>query len=155
MLEQAERQFKELLNSKDKKQQGPAVARLQQLVACLDERTDPQSRGFLLKCFENAAAFAAIKSEPSGTDLNESDCARARRRGTPKMQQQLVAAPQDADRRHARHPRFSRPAAIMSPADFYKEFSPLLKDLLEKRGKKNSLEHDRGTALLSALTTDN
>jgi hypothetical protein len=153
VLEQAEQQVKELLSSKDKKQQGSAVARLQQLVACLDERTDAKAEAFLLSCFEKSAAFTAIKSEPSGSDLNES-IAHVLSRGTPKMRQQLVAAQKTLSGSMLSSAIYAA-RAIMSPPDFYEEFSPLLKGLAQKRGKKNSLEHDRGTALLSALTTDN
>jgi len=53
----------------ESKEQGAAVSRLQQLVSCLDEREDAKAEAFLLKCFENAKAFEAIKSEPAGSDL--------------------------------------------------------------------------------------
>ena len=44
--------------------------------------------------------------------------------------------------------------AVMEPADFYNEFSPILKGLSEKRGKKNDLDQARARALLSALTAN-
>jgi hypothetical protein len=56
-LEQAEQQLAEVLKLKDKKLQGPAMDRLQQLVSSLDERSDPKAEAFLLTCFEHAAAL--------------------------------------------------------------------------------------------------
>lgn len=149
VLEQAESYFKEVLGCKDKKLQGRAVNHLQQLIACLEERTDPQAEAFLLKCFDNASAFAAIKSEPSGSDLNE-QVAQILSHGTVKMQQRLVAD-------HKRltggmlSPAIYAARATLAPADFFKEFSPLLKPLADKRTKKNSEEHNRATALQVAL----
>lgn len=149
-LEQAEQQLAELLKTKDKKVQGAAVNRLQQLVSCLEERKDARAEAFLLRCFENATAFAAIKSEPSGADLNEC-VAHVLARGTPKMQKRLVTA-------HATLTGGTLPPALlaaratMTSADFYGEFSPLLKGLSEKRTKKNSAEQERATALLGVLT---
>jgi hypothetical protein len=40
----------------------------------------------------------------------------------------------------------------MTPADFYKQFSPLLKGLSEKKTKKNAAEHERAEALVGVLT---
>ena len=152
VLEQAEQQFAELLKSKDKKVQGAAVERLQQLVSCLDERTDVKAEAFLLRCFENAPAFAAIKSEPSGSDLNEL-VADVLAQGTPKMQRQLVAAHKTLTG-GALSPAIFAARATMTPDDFYKEFSPLLKGVSEKRTKKNSAEHDRAAALLGVLSSE-
>src|SRR5262245_23705860 len=50
-LEQAEQQLAEVLKLKDKKLQGPAVNRLQQLVSSLDGSSDRISEAFLLLCF--------------------------------------------------------------------------------------------------------
>ena len=152
LLEQAEQQAKELLASKEKKEQGKAVGRLQRLISCLEERTDPQFEAFLLQCFDNGQAFAAIKSEPSGAELNDL-VAVVLAHGTPKMQQQLFAS------RHTLTGGMLMPAlfaarAVMEPADFYNEFSPILKGLSEKRGKKNDLDQARARALLSALTAN-
>jgi hypothetical protein len=152
VLERAEQELAELLKSKDKKVQGAAVSRLQQLVSCLKDRKDAKAEAFLLRCFGSAQALAAIKSEPSGADLNEW-VAHVLARGTPKMQKRLAAA-------HATlsggmlPPAMLAARATITPADFYNEFSPLLKGLSEKRTKKNSAEHDRATALLAVLQAD-
>src|SRR3954466_6929158 len=58
VLEQAEAQLADLLKSRDKAQQCVAVVRLEQLVTCLEERTDAKAEAFLLKCFEKAPALA-------------------------------------------------------------------------------------------------
>src|SRR5688572_25546496 len=63
VLEEAEQWLATLLKTKDKKEQGAAVNRLQQLVSCLEERKDAKAEAFLLKCFANAKPFEAIKSE--------------------------------------------------------------------------------------------
>ncbi len=152
VLEQAEQQVKELLSSNDKKEQGKAVLRLQRLIGCVEERTDAKAEAFLLRCFHDAAAFAAIKSEPSGADLNDL-VAAVLSQGTPKMQQQLFAA-QKTLTGGMLSPALFAGRAVMEPADFYEEFSPILKGISEKRGKKNSVDRERASALLSALLLD-
>lgn len=152
VLEQAEAQLAELPKLKDKKQQGPAVNRLQQLVTCLEERTDAQAEAFLLKCFDGAPALAAIKSEPSGADLNEL-VANVLSRGTPKMRQRLFAA-HETLAGGMLPPAIFAARATLAPAAFYDEFSPLLNGLSDKRTKKNSAAHDRADALLAVLTSD-
>jgi hypothetical protein len=151
-LEQAEQQLADVLKLKDKKLQGPAVDRLQQLVSSLDEHSDPNAEAFLLRCFEHADALGAIKSEPSGADLNEL-VARLLSQGTAKMQRRLVAAHKTMAGGMLASALFAA-RATMTPAEFYEEFSPLLKGLSEKRAKKNSAEHDRGQALLAVLNSD-
>jgi hypothetical protein len=151
-LEQAEQQLAEVLKLTDKKLQGPAVDRLQQLASSLDERSDPKAEAFLLTCFEHADALATIKSEPSGADLNEL-VAHLLSLGTVKMQRRLVAAHKTLAGGMLLSALFAA-RATMTPAEFYEEFSPLLKGLSEKRTKKNSAEHDRGQALLAALNSD-
>src|SRR5215470_16126984 len=150
-LEQAEQQLAEVLKLKDKKLQGPAVNRLQQLVSSLDER-DPKAEAFLLTCFEHADALATIKSEPSGADLNEL-VAHLLSQGTAMMQRRLVAAHKTLAGEMLSSALFAA-RATMTPAEFYEGFSPLLKGLSEKRSKKNSAEHDRGQGLLAALNSD-
>src|SRR5215470_16690093 len=151
-LEQAEQQLAEVLKLKDKKLQGPAVNRLQQLVSSLDERSDPKAEAFLLTCFEHADALDTIKSEPSGADLNEL-VAHLLSQGTVKMQRRLVAAHKTLAGGMLLSALFAA-RATMTPAEFYEGFSPLLKGLSEKRTKKNSADHDRGQALLAALNSD-
>lgn len=151
VLEQAEKQFAETLKCKDAKLQGPAVNRLRHLVACLDQRTDAKAEAFLLRCFENAAAFAKFKSEPSGTDLNEL-IAHVLSEGTPKMQQQLVAAHKTLSGGMLLSSIIAA-RATMTSADFHEEFSPLLKEPAEKRARKSSEERDRATALIDVLTS--
>jgi hypothetical protein len=150
VLEQAESQFAELLKTKDKKLQGPMVARLQQLVSCLEDRTDAKAEAFLLKCFEQAPALAGIKSEPSGGDLNEL-VAHVLSVGTAKMQRQLVAAHKTLGGQMLSSALFAA-RATLTPAAFYDEFGPVLKGLAEKRTKKNATEHDRAQALSGVLT---
>lgn len=151
-LEQAELQLAEVLKLKDRKLQGPAVDRLQQLVSSLDERSDPKAEAFLLKCFEHADALGAIKSEPSGADLNEL-VAQLLSQGTAQMQRRLAAAYRTLAGGMLPSALFAA-RATMTPAEFYEEFSPLLQGISEKRTKKNSADHDRGQALLAALNSD-
>src|SRR4051794_25546530 len=91
VIEQAEGQLAELLKTKDKKQRGPMVTRLEQLVACLDGLAAAKAEAFLLRCFDSAPALAAIKSEPSGSDLNDL-IAQVMSRGSPALQRRLAAA---------------------------------------------------------------
>ena len=152
VLEQAETQLADLLKLKDKAQQGPAILRLEQLVTCLEERTDAKAQAFLLKCFEEAPALAAIKSEPSGADINEL-LAHVLSQGTPKMRQQLVAAHKTLIGGMLSSAIFAA-RAIQSPAKFHEEFSPFLKGLSDKRTRKSSAEHDRAAAVMDVLSAD-
>jgi hypothetical protein len=149
VLAQADAVFAELLQIKNKDHQGVAVTRLQHLVACLDERTDTKAEPFLLKVFEHAGKLEAIKSEPSGTDLNEL-IARVLARGTMKMQKALVASHKTL-KGGSLPPAMFAARIIMAPAAFYDEFNGLLKAIPEKRTKKTSEEQDRATALLGVL----
>ncbi|HEX8339810.1 MAG TPA: hypothetical protein VF624_02770 [Tepidisphaeraceae bacterium] len=151
-LQQAEEQLTELLDLKDKKLQGPAVTRLQQLVSCLADRTDASAEAFLLRCFDSGPALAGIKSEPSGTDLNEL-VAHVLSRGTPGMRKGLVAAQQTLSGSALSSAIFAA-RAMMTSAAFYDEFSPVLNGLSDKHGKKSSPDQERAAALLRALTSD-
>jgi hypothetical protein len=151
VLEQAEAQYALLRSTTDKVEQGPAVIRMQQLVSCLDKRTDAPAEAFLLKCFDNAKTFSAIKSEPSGSDLNEM-VAQVLSVGTPKMRQRLIAAHPSLEGGML-PPAIAAARDIMSPADFYTEFSPLMKAIPEKPTKKNTVQKERASALLGALTS--
>jgi hypothetical protein len=150
VLDEAEQSLATLLKTKDKKEQGAAISRLRQLVSCLDERKDAKAEAFLLKCFENAKTLATIKSEPSGADLNEL-VAHVLAQGTPTMQKQLVKA-YGSLTGGMLSPAIFAARATMTPADFFKEFSPSLTGLSEKRAKKNSAERERAEALVSVLT---
>ena len=149
VLAQAEEQFAATLKLKDAKEQAPAVDRMHYLLSCLEGRKDPAAEAFILKCFDNTKAFAAIKSEPSGGDVNE-HVARILSHGTPAMQKKLVA-----EQANLAGPMLSSAIyaarAIMPPADFYREFAPLLKGLTSKRGKKGG-ENERGVILADILT---
>ncbi len=153
VLEQAEKQFEESLKCKDAKKQGPAIERLQQLALCLGDRADEKAEAFLLRCFNSAEAFAAIKSEPSGTDLNEL-IGHLMSKGTPKMRQQLVANHKTLGGEIFSAAIYAA-RSLLSPAAFYEDFSPLLKRLAEKGGKKNSADYERAQILKVMLTTRN
>lgn len=152
VLAQAEAQVAELLACKEAKLQGPQVGRMQQLVMCLDGRSDEKAEAFVLRCFEKARAFSAIKSEPSGADLNEV-VAHVMVEGTPRMQRQLVAEHKSLAGGAFTSAVFAA-RATLPPDGFFAEFSPLLKAGLPKRGKKMSAEQERGAALASVLTWD-
>ena len=151
VLEQAEQQLAELLKTKDKKRQGEIVSHLRELVSCLEDRTDVKAEAFLLKCFDHAAALGAVKSLPSGADLNEW-VAHVLAKGTPKMQKRLVESHKTLTGGML-PPALYAARATMTPAKFYEEFSPLLKALAEKKGKKGP-ERERAEALLGVLTAE-
>jgi len=151
VIDEAEQWLATLLKTKDKKEQGSAVNRLQQLVSCLDERKDAKAEAFLLKCFQNAKGFEAIKSEPAGSDLNEF-VAHVLAKGTPRMQKELVKAYATLTGGML-PPAVFAARATMTPEDFYREFSSQLKGLSEKRTKKNNAEQERAQALVGALMT--
>lgn len=146
VLAQADRHLADTLATKDPKKQGPAIARLQHLVLSLEGRADAEA--FLLRCFDAAPAFAKMKSTPSGLDFNEL-LAHVLARGTPKTRERLAAA-YDSLAGGMLGPAIDAARETMTPAQFYKEFSPLLASLTAKRGKKGA-ERERAEALASVL----
>lgn len=148
-LNQAEQQLAEVLRLRDGKLQGPAVERLGQLLMALDARADPGAEALLLECFGHADALAAIRSEPSGTDLNEM-VAGLMSRGPATTQMRLAAA-HPTLRGAMLPPALIAARATMTAAAFYMQFSPLLKGLSDKRSSRSNDGHERGRALLAAL----
>lgn len=149
VLEQAEEQLAELLKLKDKKQQGTAIARLQKLICCLNERSDSKTEAFLLRLFEHSGTFAKITSEPSGTDLNEL-LAHVLSRATTKTRQALVAGQAELTGPMLTS-AFVAARATMTPAQLFTTFAPSLKAVGEKRTKKNAAEFDRAQAILNGI----
>lgn len=147
LLEQAEQQIAELKKTKDKKEQGPAVERLMQLLLCLEHRTDAGAESFLLKCFDHAKAFASIKSEPSGMDLNEL-VAYILSQGTEKMQR-AVADQEKALSDGMLAYAFLAARATLTPIAFYEKYSPTMAGIGQKGTKKKNAE-----ILVNILTTE-
>jgi hypothetical protein len=148
VLEQAEAHWTLTLKCKEKKDQAAAITRMQQLVSCLEWRSDAKTESFLLNCLKSAGVVAAIKSEPSGSDLNEL-IAHILAHGTPRMQQRLAAAHASLGGEMLSSAIFAA-RATMTPDAFYREFRPLLKPMEEKRAKKD----ERRDALIEVLRSD-
>lgn len=147
VLAQADRQLAGTLATKDPKEQGPAITRLQHLVLSLEGRTDANTEGYLLRCFDAVPALAKMKSTPSGQDFNEL-LAHVLARGTPTTRQRLVAAHKTLTVGML-PPALDAARQTMSPADFYSEFNSMLAGLKRKKGT----EHDRAEALAGALAS--
>ena len=148
VLEQAEKQLGELLKSKDKKEQEAGAVRLQQLIVCLENRTDAGAEAFVLKCFEN---MAALRAKASGADQNEL-IAQAMSRGTPKMQQKLIATHKTLVGEGMLSHAIIAARAAMTPAEFFNEFSPSLKGYTQKRTKKAGSDAQRAEILLGVVS---
>ena len=73
VVDEADAQANLLLagKEKDKKEQGKQVDRLLSLLECLRGRDDKQTDAFLTKWFARREEFSAIKSEPSGADIQQ------------------------------------------------------------------------------------
>lgn len=147
VLAQADRQLACTLATKDPKEQGPAITRLQHLVRSLDGRTDANAEGYLLRCFEAVPVLAKMKSTPSGQDFNEL-LAHVMARGTPATRQRLVAAHKTLTGGML-PPALDAARQTMTPADFYKEFNAMLSGLARKKGA----EHERAEALAGVLAS--
>ncbi|MBY0262571.1 MAG: hypothetical protein K2Q20_09520, partial [Phycisphaerales bacterium] len=148
LLAQTDRQLADTLAEKDAKLQGPAMERLRRLVGALGGQTDAKAEALLLKCFDAIPALMKIKSTPSGQDVSET-LVHVLARGTPTTRRRLVAA-------HATltgamlAPTYNAARQILTPAEFYKQFSPLLAGLSPKRGRKGA-DHERAEALVRSL----
>jgi hypothetical protein len=147
VLAKAEEQLASTLTIKEAKQQGAAIERMRHLLQSLEGRTEAKTEAFLLRCFDAVPLFAKIKSEPSGQDFNEL-LARVLARSTQKTRELLAAAHKTLSS-DMLHPAFEAARETMTPAAFYKEFSPSLAGLA-KRGKKGA-EYERAEALQAAL----
>jgi hypothetical protein len=150
---QVNEQFAALHKTNDKAKQGAAISRLQRLLACLGERTDAETEALLLRCFDESASLSRIKSEPSGSDLNEL-VASLMAHATPKTREQLIAA----------HASLSGPPFVsalfaarlsMSPNKFYDTFAPVLKPPSAKLKiwKKSAPDPQRAAALVQVLNS--
>lgn len=148
VLATAEAQLEYLLKSKNKDEQGKAIRRMEMLIGCLKGRTDAPAEAFLLHCLESAGQLSAIKSEPSGSDLNEF-VAHILSLGTPSMQKQLAACHAQLSGEMLRASLLAS-RAIMSPDAFFTAFNTALRDSLEKRSKKGEL----GQLLTAVLSHD-
>lgn len=146
VLDQAQQQFAELGDTNDKKEQGPAVGRLMQLLLCLEQRTDASAESFVLKCFNHAKSFASIKSEPSGMDLNEL-VAYLLTQGTEKMRR-AVAEQEKALSDGMLAYAFIAARATMTPIAFFEKLSPVMAGIGQKGTRKKDAE-----ILVSTLTT--
>ena len=136
VVSEAESQLDEVLAAEDVKKLGPAVARLQQLAACLEGRTDEAAEAFVLRAFGVRAALATIKSTPSGQDFNGL-LAHVMSWGTAKTRDALVEAHAELGPESVL-PAYTAARRTMTPPAFFKEFAPLLRDLPAKRGKKGA-----------------
>lgn len=148
VLAQAEKQILDTLSEKDAKKQGTAIERLMQFSRTLHGRTDAKAEAFLIKCFDAVPALAKIKSTPSGQDFNEL-LARVMSEGTATLQRRLAAAHKTLSGEML-GPAYAAARETFTPAEFYKEFSPLLVGLKAKGGKKGGAA-ERAEALAGVL----
>jgi hypothetical protein len=149
VLMQVDERLAELRKTSDKAEQGKAVARLLRLLCCLTERTDAETEALLLRFFAEAPALARIKSEPSGSDLNEL-VANLMAHGTTKTREHLAAA----------HESLTGTAYVyalvaarltQTPAKFFENFKATLKAPWYKKLKKNAADAERAKELAQVL----
>jgi hypothetical protein len=154
VLEQAEKRIGEALKSKDKKEQGVSMLRLQHLLLCLAGRTDAPTEAFLLQCFERRDDLAKVKSAPvAGTDTNEL-LASLLSEATPMSREVLIAAHQSLPAGMLGSV-FHAARRILPPARVFDMFAGDLSAASQKRTKKSAAEVDRAQVLVEALAADN
>jgi hypothetical protein len=152
VIDEAEKCLASLIRSRERKEQSESALRLQQLLLCMEGWTGPRAEAFVLGCFEKAKTLGMIKSQPSGEDVNEV-VAIVMSHGSEKMRRTLVA-------KHAEVSTGILPAAIfaaratMSPAEFYEQFSPMLKETSGKRTRKRGGARERADVLVETLESD-
>src|SRR5439155_26427655 len=142
----------ELLKLKDKKQQAAAVMRMQHLLHCLDGRDDAGTETLLLKCFDRAGDLAAIKSEPSGADLNEM-VASLMAHSSQRACEKLIAA-QESLTGPMLSQAFLAARRTLSPAKVFEVFSPSLRAKPDKRSNKNGKAFGRLKAIRDGLLSE-
>ncbi len=151
VVQQVDEQLSGLRKMKDKAKQGEAIVRLKQLLLCVAERTEAEA--ILLRCFDESAALAKIKSEPSGGDLNEL-VASLMANATAKTRERLVAA-------HESLTGLSFSSALdaarvsLSPAEFFDRFASVLKPPSKRLKvlKGVATDPERSAALVQVLTS--
>lgn len=148
VLSRADEQLTKALSEKDTKKQGPAISRLQQLFRGINDQEDSTADAFMLRSYESMPALAKIKSTPSGTDYSELLADRIAS-GTSALRERLAAA-HSTFKGNILHSAIFAARETMTPANFYKEFSPLLSG----RHSKSATEREKAGMLGCVLQSN-
>jgi hypothetical protein len=149
VLAEANAQFDGLLKLRDKPQQGPAIARMLHLLRCLDGREDAGTEALLLKVYEKGNVLAVIKSEPSGSDINET-VAYLMSHASKAARERLIANHETLSGPMLTH-AFVAARRTLSPAQLFEMFSPSLLAKPDKKAKKNAGAFGRLEAIRNGL----
>lgn len=152
VLSETDKKLGELLKLKEKKPQATAIIRLQHLLRCLDGRDDSGTEAVLLKCFERAADLTAIKSEPSGADVNEM-VAALMAHSSQRACETLIAAQKSLSGPMLSQ-AFLAARRTLSPATLFDIFSASLRIKPEKKLMKSSMAVARFEAIRDGLLSD-
>ncbi|MBC7820308.1 MAG: hypothetical protein IAG10_25780, partial [Planctomycetaceae bacterium] len=152
VLSETDKQLGELFKLNDKKQQATAITRMQHLLRCLDGRDDAGTEAALLKCFKRVGDLAAIKSEPSGADLNEM-VASLMAHSSKRACEKLIAA-QESLTGPMLSQAFFAARRTLSPAKVFDVFSPSLRAKPDKKSKKNANAFGRSEAIRDGLLSE-
>ncbi len=134
---------------KDKKKLGAQVNRMLSLLECVRGRDDKKSEAFLLDCFAQQAELAAIKAEPSGTDIVER-LVNVMSTGGQGAREVLIE-------KHAELPAEQLPYAFVAarrtlkPAQLFAKFSPYLTAKVDEKKKSRDPAYAKREAIVGEL----
>ncbi|MHB1034789.1 MAG: HEAT repeat domain-containing protein [Pirellulales bacterium] len=154
LLEAAEKHIRELLTGKekDKKKLGALNERTVLLLECLRGRDDKKTEKFLLSLFAQVERLAAVKGEPSGTDVVER-LASVMAAGPAKVQSALVDA-HPSLRAESLGEAFVAACRSRKPAEVFAQFSSYLTAAVDEKKKHRDPAYAKREAIRELITRE-
>jgi hypothetical protein len=134
---------------KDKKEVGKQVSRFLLVLECLRGRGDKSSEKFLLNCFADRDALAAVKGEPSGKDIHQR-LVSVLAGGSDNMRHALVEAHASLDAEELGQ-AFIAACGLRKAADVFAIFSPYLSAKVHEKKRKNDPAFAKRDAITEVL----
>ncbi len=149
VVAEADQQLAGLAKLSDKKELGPALARMLVWLRALEGSDDADAETLLLKMFAQRSALAAMSAEPSGSDVNES-VAYLLASGSVKSRETLIAA-RDSLSGPPLSFAFAAARRTLPAVNFFEVFSPFLLAKPDKKSKKTAEAFGQSEAIRRAL----
>lgn len=150
LIDEAEEGMAALSKTKDKKELGQRMRRLQSLISCLAERDDSDTEAFLLKTFGQRAELFKIKGDScSGTDLNLA-VVSVMGHGTKNLQKTLAQAHASLTVEELGIGFYAARRAL-PPEVVFDMFSPYLTARVDEKKKQRDVAWAKREAICGAL----
>lgn len=153
VITEADKQLTALSKLADKKELGPAIARMLVWLRCLEGRSDAEAEALLLKLFSQRTALAAMSAEPSGSDVNET-VAYLMCAGSAKTQKALVEGRESLSGPSLSY-SFNAARRSWPAAKVFEMYAPYLRSRPEKKSRKTAEVFGQSEAIRHALCDNN